>query len=157
MESVAQSLEDLYYEHRENLLGFCFRLMGDRQAAEDVTQEVFAAACERGDVEAGWLFTCARSRCIDRLRRRSVWQRVRLAIQTPEVSRGFEDRLVARDLGWTVLRKLSVKMRSLLLLRAYAGLSYEELAEVFETTPSAIGVMLSRARKKALKEMEKQG
>lgn len=155
MESVANSLEELYREHQESLLGFCFRLLGDRQTAEDVTQEVFVAACERGAVETGWLFTCARSRCIDRLRRRSVWQRVRAALERPKAGR-FEDQVADQDLGWSLMRKLNVKMRSLLLLRAYAGMSYEELAEVFETTPASIGVMLSRARKKLMKEMEQQ-
>jgi len=62
---------------------------------------------------------------------------------------GFEKELVDNDLGFKVLQGLSPKLRSLLLLKTYAGFSYEELAGIYETTPEAIGVMLSRARKKA--------
>lgn len=156
MESVAESLEHQYRTHQNALQGFCFRMLGDAQVAQDVTQEVFLAACEQGLVEKGWLFTTARNRCIDRLRRRSIWQRVReTLVHSTGLGATMEEQVVDRDLGWRVLRRLSPKMRSLLLLKAYGGLSYKELAELFETTPSAIGVMLTRARKKALKEMKK--
>ena len=57
--------------------------------------------------------------------------------------------VVENDLGVRVLQGLSPKLRSLLLPKTYAGFSYEELARIYETTPEAVGVMLSRARKKA--------
>lgn len=149
--------EEAYRDHEERLQSFCFRLIGDREAARDITQDVFLVAHQTGQFEAPWLFACARHRCTDHLRRRGVWRRLResVARAVPWPKR-FEDEIVDRDLGWSVLRRMPEKARSLLLLRAYAGLSYEELAEVLQTTPEAVGVMLHRARRRAALMMSKE-
>lgn len=157
----AHPLEATFREQGSQLLGFCSRLLGDRRAAEDITQEVFLQAHQAGRADPAWLFVCARSRCIDHLRRRGLWARVRERLgqdswREQEREAGFEEGLVNRDLGWRVLRRLSVKARSLLLLQAYAGLSYQELAEVFQTSPSSIAVMLHRARAQAAQALQKE-
>ncbi|HIB64360.1 MAG TPA: sigma-70 family RNA polymerase sigma factor [Phycisphaerales bacterium] len=143
-------IEQNYEAHRERLVGFCLRMLGDRAQAEDLAQDVFVKSLEEGRSEVGWLFTCARNRCLDQLRRRGVWSKVSDALSRGVAwMPGFEKELVDNDLGFKVLQGLSPKLRSLLLLKTYAGFSYEELAGIYETTPEAIGVMLSRARKKA--------
>lgn len=149
------TIEDQFQEHEPRLRGFCRRLIGDSEAARDITQDVFLQACHSQRQDAAWLYVCARSRCIDYLRRRSLWKRF-LDSLTPLTTGGstFEDELADRDLGWSILRRLPEKQRSLLLLRAYAGLDYEELARLFETSPQAIGVMLHRARKRASQLLE---
>ena len=143
-------IEQNYEAHRERLVGFCLRMLGDRAQAEDLAQDVFVKSLEEGKSDVGWLFTCARNRCLDKLRRRGVWSKISdvLSRGVSWVS-GFESEVVETDLGVRVLQGLSPKLRSLLLLKTYAGFSYEELAGIYETTPEAIGVMLSRARKKA--------
>lgn len=148
------TLESHFRQHEARLNGFCFRMVGDREAARDLTQEVFLLACEQSQTDAAWLYVCARSRCIDHLRRRGVWRRIAdsLAASAPWTA-AFEDQVADRELGWSLLRRLPEKSRSLLLLRAYGGLSYEEMAEVLQTTPSSVAVMLHRARKRALQLM----
>ncbi len=69
----------------------------------------------------------------------------------------MEDRVLNRRVGMEILEKLSPRDRSLLVLKQYVGMSYRELAEIFDTTPSSISVMISRARKKALAQAEKEG
>jgi RNA polymerase sigma-70 factor (ECF subfamily) len=150
MSTEARLLEASFREQVPRLLGFCSRLIGDRQAAEDITQEVFLQAHQAGQSDPSWLFVCARSRCIDYLRRRGLWTRLCERLLRPSLAlASFEDGLVDLDLGWRVLSRLSVKARSLLLLQAYARLSYQELAEAFETSVSSIAVMLHRARAQA--------
>jgi RNA polymerase sigma factor (sigma-70 family) len=153
--NVQGAIERQVREHETRLQSFAFRLVGDREAARDIVQDVFLQALEAGKSDPAWLFVCARSRAIDHLRRRSLWRkfvdRLPLELSNPA---GFEHQLAERDLGWTVLRRLPEKQRSLLLLRAYADLDYEQLAKIFDTTPQSIGVMLHRARKRAAQILE---
>jgi len=69
---------------------------------------------------------------------------------------GFESELLDKEVGWKILCSLPEKMRAILVLRAYVGLGYSELAEVFDMTTSSVGVLLSRARQKACTLMEKE-
>jgi RNA polymerase sigma factor (sigma-70 family) len=151
-----QTIESRYEEHRERLVGFCFRMVGERETAEDIAQDVFVTSVTQKKADSAWLYACARNRCIDHLRRRSGWQRVTDSLrQTLGWIPGFESEWVDRDLGFAILRGLSPKLRSLLLLKVYAGLDYKELAEIFDTTPETVGVLLSRARKKAREQWKK--
>ena len=71
------ALRELYELHGRATFGFLVRALGERAAAEDVQQQVFLEAWQRGeryDPERGglltWLLQIARSRAIDQLRRR---------------------------------------------------------------------------------------
>ena len=72
-----EALRELYALHGRATFGFLVRVLGERSAAEDVQQQVFLEAWQRGerfDPERGglltWLLQIARSRAIDQLRRR---------------------------------------------------------------------------------------
>lgn len=153
--NVQGAIERQVREHEARLQSFCYRLVGDREVARDITQHVFLQALEAGKSDPAWLFVCARSRAIDHLRRRSLWRKfVESLPYDTSSSSSFEKAWAERDLGWSVMRQLPEKQRSLLLLRAYADLDYEQLAKIFDTTPQSIGVMLHRARKRAAQILE---
>jgi RNA polymerase sigma-70 factor, ECF subfamily len=152
-----QTTHDCYLEHRERLVAFCFRVVGNRETAEDLAQDAFLKSVELGKKELPWLFTCARNLCIDHLRRKGGWQRVAETLRRSlSWIPGFEKRWVERDTGLEILRGLNPKERSLLLLKVHAGFSYQELADLFDTSPEAVGVQLSRARKKVRERWKKE-
>jgi RNA polymerase sigma-70 factor (ECF subfamily) len=69
------ALAELYDRHVHAVHAAAMRLLGDRQAAEDVVQETFLSlwnCAERFDPAVGslaaWIFTIARNRAVDRLR-----------------------------------------------------------------------------------------
>lgn len=72
-------IRSLYAEHGRVLLGYAYRISGDRQWAEDVVQETLLRAwknadslsAERGSIR-GWLFTVARNVAADMARARRV-------------------------------------------------------------------------------------
>lgn len=72
-------IRSLYAEYGRMLLGYAFRLTGDRQRAEDVVQETLLRAWrhadslseERGSVR-GWLLTVARNVVVDMARARQI-------------------------------------------------------------------------------------
>src|SRR5205085_6997767 len=69
------AFEALVQRYESRLLAFCRHMLGSREDAEDVLQEVFAAAYNAmlGDERAinvrPWLYRIARNRCLNHLRR----------------------------------------------------------------------------------------
>ena len=69
------AFETLCTRYQSRLLSFCRHLLASREDAEDVLQEVFAAAYnavladERAINVRPWLYRIARNRCINHLRR----------------------------------------------------------------------------------------
>ena len=73
------ALKDVYERTAAKLLGVVFCILGDRDEAEDVLQEVYITVWNKADrFDAGraspitWLVSIARNRAIDRLRARAV-------------------------------------------------------------------------------------
>src|SRR6187431_2674534 len=69
------AFELLFERYRPRLLSFCRHMLGSKEDAEDVLQEVFAASYNamRGDNRElnvrPWLYRIARNRCLNHLRR----------------------------------------------------------------------------------------
>src|SRR5215467_13887431 len=72
----AQALSLLYEQFRRSIYSYSYRLLGNREDAADVTQEVFLRAClaweklQDHDHLAVWLHHVATNLCVDLLRRR---------------------------------------------------------------------------------------
>jgi RNA polymerase sigma factor (sigma-70 family) len=70
------ALDEIYRAYQPRLLTFCRHVLGNAQEAEDAVQQTFLAAhitlpYERlGNSLGAWLFTVARRKCIDIIRRR---------------------------------------------------------------------------------------
>src|SRR2546421_2676938 len=73
--SLGKAVEQVFREERARVLAAMVRSVGDFELAEDALQEAFAIALERWQrtgppaSPAAWLFTVARNRAIDRIRR----------------------------------------------------------------------------------------
>ncbi len=73
----ATAYEKLYRAHVGRVFALCFRLVGDRDMAEDLTQEGFVLAWKslpkfRGDSAFGsWLYRIATNACLSYLRKQS--------------------------------------------------------------------------------------
>src|SRR5436853_4468683 len=69
------AFEVLFGRYRTRLLAFCRHMLGSKEDAEDILQDVFAAAynailADRRDIHARpWLYRIARNRCLNHLPR----------------------------------------------------------------------------------------
>ncbi|HBZ70922.1 MAG TPA: RNA polymerase subunit sigma [Deltaproteobacteria bacterium] len=146
----SSALEELYDRHSAALLAICNRLLRDRGEAEDVLVEVFWEIWERArryEPERGsplaYLVTVARSRALDRLRRRRHEARVRVTAQEwvatlgpgPSGSGTAQDPLddsLASEVRRRVriaLDALAPAQRQVVELSFLDGLSHHEIAE----------------------------
>lgn len=138
----------------------CFRLMGSEHDAEDAAQEVFVRLFfDRGKFEgrsrySTWLHGVAIRTCLTL--RRSRGRRKRReepagddVIATHSDARGNEtERVDERHDIVKLLDGLDEEDRALVLMRFGEGHDYDELSEMFETTPGALRMRVSRIREK---------
>ncbi|OYX39419.1 sigma-70 family RNA polymerase sigma factor [Sphingomonas sp. 32-62-10] len=136
-----RQVKELYALTSSKLFGICLRICGERQAAEDVLQEVYLTVWKRAaGYEPGraspvtWLATIARNRAID-------WRRAqtsRPAAPLDEAPDIADDRPIASDMmladGETrrlhlCLDALEDRQRLAIRTAFFDGVTYAELAE----------------------------
>jgi RNA polymerase sigma-70 factor, ECF subfamily len=143
------------------IFNLCYRMLGESGEAEDAAQESFLRAYSQLSTYdparsfKTWLFSIASHYCIDRLRkRRLIWLSLdddelppHPALQEPTA--GPEEVSVAREQTAVIqalLAQLAPEDRSVLIMRYWYDLSYEEIAEATRATVSAVKSRLHRAR-----------
>jgi RNA polymerase sigma factor (sigma-70 family) len=147
--------EALVARYQARLLAFCRHMLSSREDAEDVLQEVFAAAFnamlsdERPINVRPWLYRIARNRCLNHLRKQTAIgvdsMDVHLAEHGTTTADKVDDREDFRQLVADV-QTLAETQRTALLLREIDALSYEQIAEAMETTVPSVKSLLVRAR-----------
>jgi RNA polymerase sigma factor (sigma-70 family) len=145
----------LFSRYRSRLLAFCRHMLGSKEDAEDILQDVFAAAynailADEREINARpWLYRIARNRCLNHLRRPVPDGRDTMDDQLAAGGASAADVVHKRaDLRHLLadVEKLPETQRSALLLREIDALSYEQIAEAMETTVPSVKSLLVRAR-----------
>jgi RNA polymerase sigma factor (sigma-70 family) len=149
------AFEVLVGRYQARLLAFCRHMLGSREDAEDVLQEVFAAAFnailadERAINVRPWLYRIARNRSLNHLRRIQPIgcdsMDVHLSEHGVTTADKVDRREALRELVADV-QQLPETQRTALLLREIDALSYEQIAEAMETTVPSVKSLLVRAR-----------
>jgi RNA polymerase sigma-70 factor (ECF subfamily) len=173
-EGTLEAFRPLYERYKDKVYNTAYRITGDASLAEDVAHDVFLLVYERlGQFRrksrfSSWLYRVTVNRATDvvRRRRRERWlfaARVGEDAEEGEVAATVEERTpegavesaelaegVARALG-----ELSLKLRTVVVLRYFEGLRYEEIAEVIGRSVGTVKSRLSRAHGKLWPELEK--
>jgi len=160
----SEAYRTLVARHMDRAYGLALRILKSPADAEDVTQDAFVKAwLHRHSWQAGrakfstWLYRVIVNRCID-LRRlpRNEW-----LDDVPEPADDAEDNvsLIHRRQVYGQLEKalarLPAQQRAAVALSYYDDLGNAEIAEVLETTVSAVESLLKRGRQR-LRELLKR-
>jgi RNA polymerase sigma-70 factor (ECF subfamily) len=152
----------LFERHHRALFNFFLRLTGDRQASEDLVQDVFFRILKGrftyrpGTQFRTWMYQVARSAHVDRYR-----SRPRESASDPDtlsaVSEGpAPGTALEREQEAALLRRaleeLPVEKREVLVLSRFQGLKYQEIAALLGCEEGAVKVRVFRAIK-ALREI----
>ena len=151
---------------RDRVWRVCWRLMGSRHDAEDAAQEVFVRLFfERGKFAgrsrySTWLHGVAIRTCLGMRRSRSRRRRRevpgsasgddgqdRIEAQADDRA-GQADAVDAADAAQKLLEGLDEEDRALVLMKFAENHDYEALAEMFDSTPGALRMRISRIREK---------
>jgi RNA polymerase sigma factor (sigma-70 family) len=130
-------------------------MLGSREDAEDVLQEVFTAAFnavladEREINVRPWLYRIARNRSLNHLRRASAIGVDSMDVHFADHGLSTGDRAIRRESFRELIadvHRLPETQRTALLLREIDALSYEQIADAMETTVPSVKSLLVRAR-----------
>ena len=170
LDEAIQGNEEAYcrlVEHYQTgVFNLCYRMLGNREEAEDAAQEVFwraYKALHRYDPNRSfqtWLLSIASHFCIDQQRKR----RLNLVpIDTP-FEETFHDNSPTPETVYTsnerasqiedLVNELKPTDRAALVLRYWQQMSEKEIAETLSLSVSAVKSRLFRARKQLAQLME---
>lgn len=153
---VEARLAALYRERRLELIRLAVLLVGDRETAEDVVQDVFARLHGRdpGVLTLAYVRTCVLNGSRSVLRRRAValrrTERARGAVESAEAAALLgESRREVLD----ALRRLPGRQREALVLRFYLDLPEAEIARTMRVRQSTVRSTTARALARLSREL----
>jgi len=167
------AFRELVRRYGDGVLGYLFRMTGNRDQAEDLFQETFQRVHEkartyRGGSFKSWLFTIATRVTIDVARRRKRMTILSLdretdcdddpPLATVAARQAMDplDEAVKEEQKEQVRRaieSLPVGQRAALVLAYYQQLSYQEVAETLGCSVGAVKTQMSRALAKLARKL----
>ena len=160
--AVRADLEDIFRGNYQRVVGVAARVLGSRDQAEDVAQDVFLSF-GRTSVPAGeargWLCVAAAHTALNLIRsgrRRASREESAAAADDVGVSDVVEAvvTLEERSRVRTALARLPRKHAVALVLR-HSGLSYADVAAALDLSPGSVGTTVRRAESALRKELNR--
>lgn len=162
-EHLQRVIDDVYREESRRVFATLIRLLGDFDLAEDALHDAFAAAMRQWprdgipDNPRAWLVSAGRFKAIDVVRRRNRFD-ASLPLLAEQIEENTTDEFDFDEEGIVDDRlrliftcchpALSPEARIALTMREVCGLTTEEIARAFLTTPSTLAQRIVRAKAK---------
>lgn len=153
-----QGFSQVYEAWSPLLFRIVYRMTGRREAAEEIVQEAFIKYFERQDIlptDEGlkyWLIRVARNLTLNHEKRKG---RERRALErvfhepTPRAEKSALDQMTDAESQGDVQRALLLlpeNLRTVLVLKEYAGFAYAEIGKMLNITEGNVKVRVFRAR-----------
>lgn len=169
LQDGTSALSILYEQFRRPIHSYVYRLLGNVEDADDVTQEVFIRVCvswehlyERSKLSA-WLYRIATNLCVDVLRRRKriSWRSLNYQNSHDDHFEGSTSddnsyllpgsggipEIAEREHIRLALAKMPEEYAIVLVLSAAQGIPYQEIAAIIGISPNAAATRISRAKR----------
>ncbi|UCF19247.1 MAG: sigma-70 family RNA polymerase sigma factor [Gemmatimonadota bacterium] len=183
LEGDESAYREILERFRRPVFSLIYRMIGDREQAEDLAQESFVKAFNNLDSYnpsyrfSSWLFKIANNHAIDHLRRARLStvsihgsphavdsereEETRIVLEAPDESP--EQEMLAVQLGGEIERaiaRLRPDYRTAVILRHIENRPYEEIAEIMGVPIGTVKTFLHRARaelRDALSHLKEEG
>lgn len=157
------AFRQLFEQYQHLVFNISYRMSGNREEAEDTTQDVFikifhAIGKFRGDSKlSSWIYRIAVNTCLKRSRRkkRDNWISLEFLFQekeqlfplSPNPSPHRQIEIAEKEqIVQKAIQSLPERQKTALILFRYENLSYEEIAAVMKISLSAVESLLHRAK-----------
>jgi RNA polymerase sigma-70 factor (ECF subfamily) len=160
-------LDRLFERHHRPLFQFFLRLTGDRQASEDLVQDVFLrmlryrATYQPFSQFRTWMYQLARNAHIDRFKRTRRVVGLEEAPGEPASPAPHPGEILERTRELATLRRaltrLSHEHREVLILSRFHGLSYRQVGEVVGCAEGTVKVRVFRAMQQLRRIVDEVG
>jgi len=161
------AFREIVEQHKLSVLNLCYRFVGNKDDAEDIAQDVFirilnAASRYRPDASLStWLYRITVNVCLNFQRRKKILNFFSLNHQLesgqtagnrlpdPISDEQPDIMLEKKELQTLVqqaIQSLPENQQTVVILHRFEGLSYQEIADVLNTSVSAVESRLHRAK-----------
>ncbi|MBA3947363.1 MAG: sigma-70 family RNA polymerase sigma factor [Herpetosiphonaceae bacterium] len=152
----------LVERYQQVILNVAYRIVGDRDEAQDIAQEVFVkvyqhiAQFKPERRFFSWIYRIAINTALQTRRKPQMTslENLTLSVQTPLPDELAERAEQEREL-WTALATLSPREQALMGLRYGADLSYEEIAATMDVPLGTVKTWLFRAKQRLTTLLER--
>ena len=164
-----RAAHELVSRYQRPVFSFIFRMVRDRELAEDLAQDTFVRAFDNLDKYdpaykfSSWLFKVGHNLTVDHIRRRELDtvsihgapdavtsdQQEATSVTLESEFERPDELLEARELGASIeeaIERLRPEYRTAILLRHVEGYSYDEISEVMEIPLGTVKTYIHRAR-----------
>ena len=146
----------LFKRHHSALFGFLYRMTNQREASEDMLQNVFYRMLKSRHTFIGgsfktWMYHLARNVCKDYMKKKKregyhhdlsdFEERIRGGYPSDERIEQKQELEILQN----ALSKLSAENREVLVLSRFQGMKYHEIAQIMSITEGAVKVRIHRA------------
>ena len=156
--------------YQGKLFAYLYRLIGNRDEAEDLLQDVFIKAYKNlrsydsSRKFSSWIYRIAHNEAVNFIKRKSLkrfvsWEDISSTKDKLESSSNEE----SADGAWIrkesikevddAINKLPIKYKQVLLLRYFSDKSYDEIGEILGKPVNTVGTLINRAKKKLSDEI----
>ncbi len=158
--------------YKDRIFWLCYRMLGNRHEAEDISQEAFVRAYvniesfKMNRKFSTWLYRIATNLCIDRIRKKkpdffldaeidgteglTLYSQLATEEKGPDVA---VETLELQEIVQREILRLSDKYRAVIVLRYIDDLSLKEIAEVLEMPLGTVKTRLHRGREALRKQL----
>ena len=161
----ADDFERLIEEHQAGLIRYAYRMVKNRELAQDMVQEAFIRYIKNPPKyglpkqRASWLFRVTHNLCIDFMKRETKRKEIYEKVEKTKDVPLPDDDLMARE-SWgkmeSYLAQLSENQQSVMYLFFQQGKSYKEIEAITDLSLSNVGMLLHRGLKKLKELMEEE-
>jgi RNA polymerase sigma-70 factor (ECF subfamily) len=155
-----EAFAELVRKYQSRVLTLATRMLDNRSEAEDVAQDIFVKVFQslhdfRGASRfSTWLYRITVNYCLNHIRRRTRQQQTLVLTELEdwlqESPMSNPQKTLEEKQRWALvqakLQLLSPEHRTIILLRDFEGLSYEEIADVLQLESGTVKSRLHRAR-----------
>lgn len=168
---------ELVEAYQDRVVGLLTHMTGDKQAAEDLAQDVFMRVYRaRGNYEptarfSTWLFRITQNVAFNSRRSKSRRKEVNFKTESTQSTSSFQnenaiaersalmptrqlDANETQEMVRDAVMRLGERQRMALLLHKFEGMSYADIGTSMDLTVSAVKSLLSRARESLRAELE---
>lgn len=146
------AFRELYNRYKGQLFIYCYRMLNDREGAQDALQEIFvrvhenAAKYTPGTNFAGWVHTIARNLCLNVQRSRKDQIDFDETAAYGQDDRSERQDVFLREKLADEVAALPAIYREAVILREYEGYSYKQIMEITGQTMATVKFRIFKGR-----------
>ncbi|QTD39780.1 RNA polymerase sigma factor SigW [Sporosarcina sp. Te-1] len=167
-----EAFEEIVTMFQHRLYQVCYRMLGNRQEAEDIAQEAFVRAYvnihtyDQKRKFSTWLFRIATNLCIDRIRKKKPDYYLDAEVPGTEGLNMYSQIAASGDLPEEEVEKMETqeriqyeigrlpdKYRSVIILRYMEELPLQEISDILELPLGTVKTRVHRGREALRKQM----